>query len=83
MRLPLLDADGATIGRLEDIVIAPTTGPQAPRVLGFVAISQKRRIFVNASRVASLDNDGARLRSWDLDLIRSSQRAPRFWLARD
>lgn len=68
MRLPLLDADGATIGRFEDIVIAPTTGPQAPRVLGFVALSQKRRIFVNASRVASLDNDGARLRSWDLDL---------------
>jgi sporulation protein YlmC with PRC-barrel domain len=55
MRLPLLDADGATIGRLEDIVISPTTGTSAPRVLGFVALSQKRRIFVNAGRVASLD----------------------------
>jgi hypothetical protein len=68
MRLPLLDAEGATIGRLEDIVVAPTTGAAAPRVLGFVALSQKRRIFVNAARMASLDSDGARLRSWDLDL---------------
>ena len=68
MRLPLLDADGATIGRLEDIVVAPTASSVAPRVLGFVAASQKRRIFVNANRMASLDNDGARLRSWDLDL---------------
>ena len=24
--------------------------------------------FVNAGRIATLDNDGARLRSWDLDL---------------
>ena len=69
MRLPLLDADGSTIGRLEDIVIIPGSGRGLPpRVVGFVARSQRRQIFVNAARVASLDPDGARLRSWDLDV---------------
>ena len=68
MRLPLLDAGGAVIGRIDDIVIIPGAGGSAPRVLGFVATAQRRRIFVNAGRVGSLDADGARLRSWDVDL---------------
>jgi CBS domain-containing protein len=67
MRLPLLDAGGATIGRLEDVVVVPGRATTAPLVLGFVANSQRRRIFVNANRVASLDNTGARLKSWDVD----------------
>ena len=68
MRLPLLDAGGAPIGKVEDIVVVPGRPGHAPRVLGFVASSQRRRIFVNAARVAELDSDGARLRSWDVDL---------------
>ena len=68
MRLPLLDAGGSTIGRLEDIVVIPGAGGSPPRVLGFVATSQRRRIFVNANRLGTLDSDGARLRSWDVDL---------------
>ncbi|MEI7547619.1 MAG: CBS domain-containing protein [Actinomycetota bacterium] len=68
MRLPLLDAGGAPIGRLDDIVIIPGARGGSPRVLGFVATSQRRRIFVNANRIATLDGDGARLRSWDVDL---------------
>jgi hypothetical protein len=68
MRLPLLDAGGAAIGRIEDIVVVPGRPGSAPRVVGFVASSQRRRIFVNAARVAELDSDGARLRSWDVDL---------------
>ena len=74
MRLPLLDAGGAQIGRLDDIVVIPGRAgrderqPIAPRVVGFVASSQRRRIFVNANRIAGLDSDGARLRSWDVDL---------------
>jgi CBS domain-containing protein len=71
MRLPLLDAAGTAIGRLDDIVVlsaAVQAEPVAPAVLGFVATSQRRRIFVNASRIGTLDNDGARLRSWDVDL---------------
>jgi CBS domain-containing protein len=67
-RLPLLDSDGGTIGKLEDIVVAPPYGDDPPSVLGFVASSQRRRIFVNAHRIATLDNDGARLRSGAIDL---------------
>ena len=68
MRLPLLDAGGANIGRIDDIVLAPGGRGTAPRVLGFVASSQRRRIFVNANRIGTLDSEGARLRSWDLDM---------------
>jgi CBS domain-containing protein len=74
MRLPLLDAGGSSIGRIEDLVAVPgrpAHGSEpaiAPRIVGFVANSQRRRIFVNANRVAELNSDGARLRSWDVDL---------------
>jgi len=68
MRLPLLDAGGAPIGKLDDIVLVPGQSGTAPRVLGFVATSQRRRIFVNVGRIGALDADGARLRSWDVDL---------------
>ena len=67
-RLPLLDSDGATLGRIEDIVLAPSYGDDPPSVLGFVASSQRRRIFVNAHRIATLDTEGARLRSAAIDL---------------
>ena len=68
MRLPLLDAGGAEIGKIAGLVVVPGRAGAAPRVVGFVATSQRRRIFVNAARVADLDGDGARLRSWDVDL---------------
>jgi len=68
MRLPLLDAGGAPIGRIHDLVAVPGRPGQPPRIVGFVAQSQRRRIFVNANRIAELGSDGARLRSWDLDL---------------
>jgi len=68
MRLPLLDAGGATIGRIADIVAVPGRPGTAPRVVGFVAESQRRRIFVNAHRIAEINGDGARLQSWDVDL---------------
>mgnify|MGYP003331175103 CR=1 FL=1 len=66
MRLPLLDAGGAAIGRLDDIVVTPGVRGDSPRVLGFTATSQRRRIFVNIGRVGTLDADGARLRSSEL-----------------
>ncbi|HEX9257947.1 MAG TPA: hypothetical protein VF855_00315, partial [Acidimicrobiales bacterium] len=49
MRLPLLDADGSTIGRLDDIVLLPAADDDPPQVVGFVATSQRRRIFVSAN----------------------------------
>ena len=68
MRLPLLDAGGAEIGTIDDLVVVPGRTGKPPRVVGFVASSQRRRIFVNAARIAELDGDGVRLRSWDIDL---------------
>jgi CBS domain-containing protein len=68
MRLPLLDVGGAAIGRIDDIVVVPGRRGAPPRVTGFVATSQRRRIFVNAARVNSLDSSGVRLKSWDVDL---------------
>jgi CBS domain-containing protein len=68
MRLPLLDVNGSAIGRLEDVVMTTGSAGEPPDVLGFVASSQRRRIFVNANRIAVLESDGARLRSWDVDL---------------
>ena len=83
MRLPLLDAGGSPIGRIEDIVITPGIEGLPPRVLGFVATSQRRRIFVNAARLASLDSDGARLRSWDVDLNPFKPRVGEVLVSRD
>jgi MgtE intracellular N domain/CBS domain len=68
MRLPLLDAGGAAIGRIHDIVVVPGTGGRLPRVVGFVAEVQRRNIFVNANRLVTLAGDGARLGSWDVDV---------------
>ncbi len=83
MRLPLLDAGGNAIGRIDDIVLIPGAHGGAPRVLGFVATSQRRRIFVNANRISSLDSDGARLRSWDVDLNPFKPKAGEILVGRD
>jgi CBS domain-containing protein len=83
MRLPLLDASGAPLGKIDDIVVVPGRTTEPPRVLGFVASSQRRLIFVNASRIASLDNNGARLKSWDVDLNPFRPRAGERLLGKD
>lgn len=83
MQLPLLDVDGSIIGRLEDILLTSGGRGDAPIVLGFVATAQRRRIFVNAARVAGLESDGARLRSWDVDLNPFKQRAGELLVSKD
>ena len=83
MRLPLLDADGRAIGRIEDIIITSGSSGSAPRVLGFVAVAQKRKIFVNVNRIAELGNSGATLRSWDLDLNPFKVRPGELLIGRD
>src|SRR6478672_10198501 len=83
MRLPLRDAGGATIGRVQDIVAVPAQPGDEPRVTGFVAESQRRRIFVNANRLADVQGDGIRLRSWDVDLNPFKSRAGEVLVGRD
>ena len=68
--LALLDAEGATIGRIDDVVLSAAAEDEPPQVLGFVATVQRRRIFVNAGRVGEIDSGGVRLRSGTIDLRR-------------
>ncbi len=74
LRLPLVSADGATIGKIDDIVLLSGSVALAPRVIGFVALHQRRRIFVNAARVGELTAEGVRLRSGNVDVRRFQQR---------
>ncbi|MSX87909.1 MAG: magnesium transporter, partial [Actinobacteria bacterium] len=74
LRLPLISADGAAIGKIDDVVLLASSVVLAPRVIGFVAIVQRRRIFVNAARVGELTPEGARLRSGNVNLRRFEQR---------
>ncbi len=68
MRLPLLDAGGAPIGRLDDIVVIPGR----PGVAHECSASSPRASDGASSSTpaasAAIDSDGARLRSWDVDL---------------
>ncbi|MFM8648885.1 MAG: magnesium transporter MgtE N-terminal domain-containing protein [Actinomycetota bacterium] len=82
-RLPLLDAGGAGIGRIEDIVVVPGRSGTSPRVVGFLAASQRRRIFVNAGKVGEITDEGVRLRSWDIDLNPFKQKKGERLLTRD
>jgi CBS domain-containing protein len=73
MRLPLLSADGAVLGKLDDLIVVASFEGQ-PRVIGFVASVQRRRIFVNAARVGELSSMGARLRTGNIDVRHFEQR---------
>ena len=75
MRLPLLDAGGQAIGKINDIIIVPSRSTEPPKVLGFVATSQRRKIFISATRISTLDNSGAQLKSWDINLTPFRTRA--------
>ncbi|MBI2709814.1 MAG: magnesium transporter [Actinobacteria bacterium] len=74
VRLPLIDADGMPLGRIDDAVLAPS-GADPARVLGFVAAVQRRHIFVNAGRVAEIEPTGVRLRSGTIDVRAFRKRA--------
>jgi CBS domain-containing protein/sporulation protein YlmC with PRC-barrel domain len=83
MRLPLLAPDGVAIGKLNDIVLLPSRGAEPPEVIGFSAAVQRRRVFVNANRLAELNSDGARLRSWDLDVNPFKSKAGEIMVGKD
>src|SRR5436309_792917 len=68
IRLPLLDANGEAIGRIDDVLLAPAHDREPPSVTGFVATVQRRRIFVNAGRVGDVGVVGVRLHSGTIDL---------------
>jgi CBS domain-containing protein/sporulation protein YlmC with PRC-barrel domain len=65
-RLPLLGADGADIGQVDDAVI--DLGSKPPRVNGLVVAVQRRKVFVAITRIGEIANDGARLRRGSVNL---------------
>jgi CBS domain-containing protein len=67
VRLPLTDADGHPVGRVDDVVVVPS-GNEPARVLGLVATVERRRIFVNEARLLSIDPTGVRLRTGTIDV---------------
>jgi CBS domain-containing protein len=73
--LRLLDAEGMSIGRVQDVVILQAAGADPPRALGFVVMVQRRPIFVSLGRVAEMSVDGVRLDGSSVDLGHFSQRA--------
>lgn len=69
VRLPLLGADGGTIGRVTDVVIGPPSELEGgPPVRGFVATVPRRQIFVSAARIGWLDARGVQLDTVTVDL---------------
>ncbi len=73
VRLPLIDGDGGTVGRVQDVVLAPSDHEY--RVLGFIAQFQRRGIFVNIARVVEIGATGVRMRGGTVDLRPFQQRA--------
>ena len=71
---PLLDSDGAGIGRVRDVVIWPVAGDQPPRALGLVVGLRRRTIFVPFGRIREVSVDGAHLLGGTVDLDPFTQR---------
>ncbi|MGI8754802.1 MAG: magnesium transporter MgtE N-terminal domain-containing protein [Acidimicrobiales bacterium] len=73
VRLPLTDADGEPLGRVQDVVLVPAG--EGLRVLGIEANVQRRTIFVNVARLAGIDATSVRLTGGTVDL-RTFHRRP-------
>ena len=56
---PVLDVNGESIGKVDDLIVA--LGDRYPPVTGLVVATDRRRIFLPWSHVASFDGTGARL----------------------
>ena len=63
---PVRDRNGEPIGKVADLIVA--VGDRYPPVTGLVVETDRRRIFLPWSSVASLDATGARLRTATIDI---------------
>jgi len=56
---PVFDPNGDRVGKVRDAVAANPAQSTSPRILGFVVeIPQRRRIFIPATRVTSIEDGG-------------------------
>src|SRR3954467_9697621 len=78
---PVLDRQGEPIGKVDDLIVA--VGDRYPPVTGLVVATDRRRIFVPWSSVASLDAGEARLRTRTIDIGKFRQRSNEILLRTD
>ena len=67
---PVRDTRGEPIGKVADLIVA--VGERYPPVTGLVVATDRRKIFLPWSSVASLDASGARLNTSTLDIAKFS-----------
>src|SRR3954453_7949220 len=78
---PVGHAGGEPIGKVADLIVA--VGERYPPVTGLVIKTDRRQIFLPWSSVASLDADGARLKTSTLDVSKFRQRRNEILLRTD
>jgi magnesium transporter len=78
---PVLDRDGDPMGKVADLIVA--VGDRYPPVTGLVVKTDRRRIFIPWTSVASFDQTGARLSTDQLDIARFQQRPNEITLRQD
>ena len=78
---PVLDANGEPLGKVDDLVVA--IGDRYPPITGLVAATDRRRIFLPWSQVASIDASGARLSGATIDITPFVQRPNEIGLRAD
>src|SRR6188474_1295789 len=78
---PVLDGNGEPIGKVADLIVA--VGDRYPPVTGLVVETDRRRIFLPWSSVASFDLGGARLATSSIDIAKFQQRPNEILLKED
>lgn len=78
---PVRDRQGEPIGKVADLIVA--LGDRYPPVTGLVVATDKRRIFLPWSDVATFDSSGAQLSTATIDVERFRQRPNELLLGAD
>jgi magnesium transporter len=78
---PVLDAIGEPLGKVDDLIVA--VGDRYPPVTGLVVATDRRRIFMPWSQVASFDASGARLSTDKIDITKFQGREDEIQLRAD
>jgi CBS domain-containing protein len=78
---PVRDENGEPIGKVADLIVA--VGERYPPVTGLVIATDGRRIFMPWTSVMSVDETGARLRTWTIDIGKFQQRPNEILLRSD
>ena len=78
---PVLDAVGEPLGKVDDLIVA--VGDRYPPVTGLVVATDRRRIFMPWSQVASFDASGVRLSTDKIDITKFQGREDEIQLRAD